>query len=79
MDGLLRDKTRPPGETPVPVETIRKVLALTCGVPPAKEGSPAYRRSIGAMLPTRLVGNSVDDLVGLSLRARRIETLDPYA
>src|ERR1041385_1385749 len=28
MDGLLRDKTRPPGRAPVPMTTVAKVLAL---------------------------------------------------
>ena len=31
MEGLLRDRTRPPGKPPVPIETVNKVLALTCG------------------------------------------------
>ena len=26
VDGLLRDKTRPPGKKPVPIETVNKVL-----------------------------------------------------
>jgi len=34
--GLLRDKTRPPGKQPVPIETVNKVLALTCGEPPGE-------------------------------------------
>ena len=34
--GMLRDKTRPPGKKPVPIETINKVLALTCGDPPGE-------------------------------------------
>src|SRR4030088_690955 len=33
VDGLLRDKTRPPGKEPVPTATVAKVLALTCGEP----------------------------------------------
>ena len=36
VDGLLRDKTRPPGKKPVPIETVNKVLALTCGEPPGE-------------------------------------------
>ena len=31
VEGLLRDKTRPPGKKPVAIETVKKVLALTCG------------------------------------------------
>ena len=33
VDGLLRDKTRPPGKAPVPTTTVAKVLALTCSDP----------------------------------------------
>ena len=36
VEGLLRDKTRPPGKKPVPSATINKVLALTCGDPPGE-------------------------------------------
>jgi Homeodomain-like domain len=36
IDGLLRDKTRPPGKAPVPVATVVKVLALTCAKPPGE-------------------------------------------
>jgi transposase len=34
--GLLRDKTRAPGKQPVAIETVNKVLALTCGDPPGE-------------------------------------------
>jgi transposase len=34
-DGLLRDKTRRPGKPPIPAETVGRVVALTCGEPPA--------------------------------------------
>ena len=33
VDGLLHDKTRPPGRAPVPTGTVAKVLALTCSEP----------------------------------------------
>ena len=36
VEGLLRDKTRPPGKKPVPIEIVNQVLALTCGEPPAR-------------------------------------------
>ena len=36
VQGLLRDKTRPPGKKPVPIETVNKVLAPTCGEPPGE-------------------------------------------
>ena len=29
VDGLLRDKTRKPGKTPVPAEAVARVVALT--------------------------------------------------
>ena len=32
----LRDKTRAPGKKPVAIETVNKVLALTCGDPPGE-------------------------------------------
>src|SRR4029077_6071871 len=34
VDGLLHDKTRPPGTAPVPMTTVAKVLELTCPDPP---------------------------------------------
>ena len=36
LAGLLRDKTRAPGKKPVAIETVNKVLALTCGDPPGE-------------------------------------------
>ena len=33
VDGLLRDKPRPPGRALVPTATVAKVLALTCSEP----------------------------------------------
>src|ERR1700693_652993 len=54
VDGLLRDKTRPPGKQPVPTATVAKVLALTCAGPPG-EGTPWTGRAMGKA-------------VGLSLR-----------
>jgi hypothetical protein len=36
VDGLLRDKTRKPGKTPLSLETIAKVLALPCTEPPGE-------------------------------------------
>ena len=53
VDGLLCDKTRPPGKKPVPIETVNKVLALTCGEPP------------GEM--THWTGRAMAKTVGLSL------------
>ena len=34
VEGLLRDKTRPPGKEPLPAGTVAQVLALTCSEPP---------------------------------------------
>jgi transposase len=34
-DGLLRDKTRQPGKPPIAAETVARIVALTCGDPPA--------------------------------------------
>src|SRR4051794_25260292 len=36
VDGLLHDKTRPPGTAPGPMTTVAKVLALTRAEPPGK-------------------------------------------
>src|SRR5689334_18474818 len=54
MDGLLRDKTRPPGRAPVPMTTVAKVLALTCADPPGET--------------THWTGRAMAAAVGLSLR-----------
>ena len=34
VEGLLRDKTRKPGKTPLAAETTARVVALTCTTPP---------------------------------------------
>jgi transposase len=54
LDGLLRDKTRPPGKKPVPTATVAKVLALTCSEPPGEA--------------THWTGRAMARAVGLSLR-----------
>ena len=36
VDGLLRDKTRPPGKPPLPAETVAKVVELTLADPPGE-------------------------------------------
>jgi hypothetical protein len=36
VDGLLRDKTRPPGKRPLPGETVRRVVNLTLAAPPGE-------------------------------------------
>lgn len=36
VDGLLRDKTRPPGKAPLSAETVRRVIDLALGPPPGE-------------------------------------------
>src|SRR6187397_1020470 len=36
VDGLLRDKTRPPGKAPLPAETVQRVIDLVTGPPPGE-------------------------------------------
>src|SRR3954451_11379444 len=54
VQGLLRDKTRPPGKPPVPPETVAQVLAITCSEPPGEV--------------THWTGRAVAERVGLALR-----------
>jgi Homeodomain-like domain/DDE superfamily endonuclease len=54
VEGLLRDKTRPPGRQPVPTATVARVLALTQGEPPGEA--------------THWTGRAMAKAVGLSLR-----------
>ena len=55
VDGLLRDKTRPPGKPPLPAATVAKVLTLTCAEPPGET--------------THWTGRAMAETVGISLRA----------
>ena len=55
VDGLLRDKTRKPGKTPLPAKTVAKVLALPCSEPPGNA--------------THWTGRAVAKAAGISLRA----------
>jgi Homeodomain-like domain len=55
VDGLLRDKTRPPGRAPVPIETMAQVLALTCSRPPGQA--------------THWTGRAMAKATGISLRS----------
>ena len=55
VDGLLRDKTRPPGKAPLPAKTIARVLALTCSEPPGQV--------------THWTGRAMAKVAGISLRA----------
>jgi transposase len=55
VEGLSRDKTRPPGTPPHSTETVAEVLALTCSEPPDEV--------------THWTGRAVARAVGISLRA----------
>ncbi len=55
VDGLLRERTRPPGKPPLPPGTVAKVLALPCSEPPGEA--------------THWTGRAVAAAVGISLRA----------
>ena len=55
VDGLLRDKTRPPGKAPLATTKVAEVLALTCSEPPGEV--------------THWTGRAVAKVVGVSLRA----------
>jgi transposase len=55
VEGLLRDKTRPPGTPPLPTATVAQVLALTCSEPPGET--------------THWTGRAVAEIVGISLRS----------
>ncbi len=55
VDGLLRDKTRKPGKSPIPAETVAQVVALTCGAPPREA--------------THWTGRAMARAAGISLRS----------
>ena len=55
VDGLVRDKTRPPGKPPLSAATVAKVLELTCRPPPGEV--------------THWTGRAMAKAVGISLRA----------
>jgi len=55
VDGLLRDKTRPPGKTPLPAETVARVLELTGQEPPGET--------------THWTGRAMAQAAGVSLRS----------
>jgi transposase len=55
VEGLLRDKTRPPGRKPLPPAVIARVLSLTCAEPPGEA--------------THWTGRALAKAVGVSLRA----------
>ncbi len=55
VEGLLRDKTRPPGKAPLPAGTVAKILALPCTEAPGEA--------------THWTGRATARAVGVSLRA----------
>ncbi|MFD0939054.1 IS630 family transposase, partial [Methylobacterium trifolii] len=55
VEGLLHDKTRPPGKEPLSAGTVAEVLALTCSEPPGEV--------------THWAGRAVAEQVGISLRS----------
>src|SRR5271163_4755356 len=55
VEGLLRDKTRPPGKRPLSTAKVAEVLALTCSEPPGEV--------------THWTGRAVAKMADVSLRA----------
>jgi transposase len=55
IDGLLHDKTRPPGKEPLSAGTVAQVLALTCSEPPGEV--------------THWTGRAVAEAIGIALRS----------
>jgi transposase len=58
VDGLLRDKTRKPGKSPIAADTVARVVALTCGDPPG-----AATHWTGRAMARGAVGNSVWEVI----------------
>ena len=48
VDGLLRDKTRPPGKPPLPAATVKRVVDLTLAAPPGEATHWTGRAMAGA-------------------------------
>ena len=68
VEGLLRDKTRPPGKARLTTATVAKVLALTCAEPPGEV--------------THWTGRAMAKVMGVSLsaiqRIRAAHRLQPH-
>ena len=56
IDGLLRDKTRPPGKAPVPDERAAKVVEMTLKPPPHEATHWSARAMAKGHRPRRLDG-----------------------
>ena len=54
VDGLLFDATRKPGKSPVPVDVVQEMIALTCSEPPGEA--------------THWTGRTMAKVMGVSLR-----------
>ena len=54
VDGLLRDKTRPPGRAPLPPETIAQVVTMTCQEAPPGETTHWTGRAMARAAGTSL-------------------------
>ena len=55
VDGLLRDKTRPPGKAPLTAEIVKRIVDLTLAEPPGET--------------THWTGRAMADAAGVSLRS----------
>jgi transposase len=55
VDGLLRDKTRPPGKVPLSAKTVKRVVDLTLAEPPGET--------------THWTGRAMAEATGISLRS----------
>jgi transposase len=55
VEGLLREKSRPPGTPPLPAEVVARVVGLTCRAPPGEA--------------THWTGRAMAKAVGISLRS----------
>ena len=70
VEGLLRDKTRPPGKAPVPMATVAKLVALTCAEPPGEVThwtGRAMAKAMGLSLSTiQRIWDTSDSAVSLT-------------
>ena len=55
VDGLLRDKTRPPGKAPLPTEIVKRIVDMTLAEPPGET--------------THWTGRAMAKAAGVSLRS----------
>ena len=75
VDGLLRDKSRPPGKAPLPQAVVERVVELTLGEPPATVGDAVVRRVVALTCAeppgeaTHWTGRGLAEAAGISLRS----------